>query len=101
MQDLLGGGWIDAHDNLVICGPTGVGKSWLACALGHKACRDNHSVLYVRAPKLFDELALAHGDGSFARRLKSLAAVELLIFVPIRRRPQGVYCALVGGVGRD
>jgi DNA replication protein DnaC len=80
MQDLLGGGWIGAHENLVICGPTGVGKSWLACALGHKACRDNHSVLYVRAPKLFDELALAHGDGSFARRLKSLAAVELLIF---------------------
>ena len=80
MQDLLGGAWIEAHDNLVICGPTGIGKSWLACALGHKACRDNRSVLYVRAPKLFDELALAHGDGSFARRLKSLAAVELLIF---------------------
>ena len=80
MQELLGGGWIDAHDNLVISGPTGVGKSWLACALGHKACRDNRSVLYVRAPKLFDDLALAHGDGSLARRLKSLAAVELLIF---------------------
>jgi DNA replication protein DnaC len=80
MQELLGGGWIDAHDNLVISGPTGVGKSWLACALGHKACRDNRSVLYVRAPKLFDDLARAHGDGSLARRLKSLAAVELLIF---------------------
>ena len=80
MQDLVGGGWINAHDNLVITGPTGVGKSWLACALGHKACRDNRSVLYVRAPKLFDELALAHGDGSFVRRLKSLGAVELLIF---------------------
>jgi DNA replication protein DnaC len=80
MQELLGGGWIEAHDNLVITGPTGVGKSWLACALGHKACRDNRSVLYVRAPKLFDELALAHGDGSFARRAKSLAAVQLLIF---------------------
>jgi len=79
MQELLGGGWIDAHDNLVICGPTGVGKSWLACAIGHKACRDNRSVLYVRAPKLFDDLALAHGDGSLARRLKSLAAVQLLI----------------------
>ena len=48
----------------VIIGPTGVGKSWLACAIGHKACRDNRSVLYPRAPKLFDELALAHGDGS-------------------------------------
>ena len=65
---LVKGDWIDAHDNLVITGPTGVGKSWLACALGHKACRDNRSVLYVRVPKLFDELALAHGDGSAGRR---------------------------------
>ena len=43
---LVAGDWIAAHDNLVICGPTGVGKSWLACALGHKACRDDRSVLY-------------------------------------------------------
>jgi DNA replication protein DnaC len=80
LQELLKGGWIDAHENLIISGPTGVGKSWLGCALGHKACRDNRSVLYVRAPKLFDELALAHGDGTFARRVKSLGAVQLLIF---------------------
>jgi DNA replication protein DnaC len=79
MQELLKGGWIDAHENLIISGPTGVGKSWLGCALGHKACRDNRSVLYVRAPKLFDELALAHGDGTFARRVKSLGTVQLLI----------------------
>ena len=79
MQDLVKGDWIDTHENLVITGPTGVGKSWLSCAIGHKACRDNRSVLYVRVPKLFDELALAHGDGSFTRRLKSLAAAELLI----------------------
>ena len=51
---------------------TGVGKSWLACALGHKACRDNHSVLYQRFPKLFPELALARGDGRYARILRSL-----------------------------
>nr|AJW29501.1 TRm23b IS ATP-binding protein [Sphingomonas sp. JE1] len=43
---LVAGDWITARDNLVICGPTGVGKSWLACALGHKACRDDRSVLY-------------------------------------------------------
>ncbi len=60
---LTNGEWIDAHDNLILCGPTGVGKSWLACALGHKACRDNRSVLYQRVPKLFAELALARGDG--------------------------------------
>ena len=76
---LVKGDWIDAHDNLVITGPTGVGKSWLACALGHKACRDNRTVLYVRVPKLFDELALAHGDGSAGRRLRTLGAAQLLI----------------------
>jgi hypothetical protein len=58
-RKLTTGDWIDAHDNLILCGPTGVGKSWLACALGHKACRDNRSVLYQRVPKLFAELALA------------------------------------------
>jgi len=56
-----------------------VGKSWLACALGHKACRDNRSVLYQRVPKLFAELALARGDGRYARILRSLTGVRLLI----------------------
>lgn len=79
MQELLKGDWIAAHENLAITGPTGAGKSWLACALGHKACRDNNAVLYVRVPKLFDDLALAHGDGSAGRRLKTLGAVQLLI----------------------
>ena len=78
-QKLVAGGWIDAHDNLAICGPTGIGKSWLACALGHKACRDNRSALYQRVPKLFSELALARGDGRYARLLKTLARVDLLI----------------------
>lgn len=79
LSALIKGDWIEAAENLVITGSTGVGKSWLACALGHKACRDNRSVLYVRVPKLFDELALAHGDGSIGRRFKSLANVQLLI----------------------
>src|SRR5947207_5380768 len=48
---LTDGEWIDTHDNLILCRPTGMGKSWLACALGHKACRDNRSVLYQRVPK--------------------------------------------------
>ena len=76
---LAGGEGIDAHDNLILCGPTGVGKSWLACALGHKACRDNRSVLYQRVPKLFADLALAHGDGRYARIMRSLNGVQLLI----------------------
>ena len=58
---------------------TGVGKSWLACALGHKACRDNRSVLYQRVPKLFADLALARGDGRYARIMRSLNGAQLLI----------------------
>ena len=64
---------------VILCGPTGVGKSWLACALGHKACRDNRSVLYQRIPKLFADLALARGDGRYARLLRALGGVQLLI----------------------
>jgi DNA replication protein DnaC len=76
---LVAGDWIARHQSLLICGPTGTGKSWLACALGHKACRDDRSVLYHRVPRLFDALALARGDGRHARLLKSLARVDLLI----------------------
>jgi DNA replication protein DnaC len=78
-QKLVSGEWIDAHDNLIVCGPTGVGKSWLACALGHKACRDDRSVLYQRLPKLFGDLALARGDGRYARLVRVLGNVQLLI----------------------
>jgi DNA replication protein DnaC len=76
---LAEGEWIEAHDNLILCGPTGVGKSWLACALGHKACRDNRSVLYQRVPKLFADLALARGDGRHARIMRTLTGAQLLI----------------------
>jgi DNA replication protein DnaC len=78
-QKLVEGRWIDAHDNLAITGSTGVGKSWLASALGHKACRDNRSVLYHRVPRLFADLALARGDGRHPRILRSLGRTDLLI----------------------
>jgi len=76
---LAAGDWIARRENLIILGKTGLGKSWLACALGHKACRDDRSVLYHRVPRLFDALALARGDGRHARLLKTIARVELLI----------------------
>ena len=78
-QKLAEGDWIKGHDNLVLVGPTGVGKSWLAAALGHKACRDNQSVLYQRVPRLFEELALGRGDGRHPRLLRSLGRADLLI----------------------
>jgi DNA replication protein DnaC len=71
--------WIAERRNLIITGASGLGKSWLACALGHKACRENTSVLYMRMPRLFADLAVAHGDARYARLLKSIARVKLLI----------------------
>ena len=71
--------WVRDHRTLILCGPTGIGKTWLACALGHKACREDLSVLYQRIPRLFASLALGRGDGRYARLLRSLAKIELLI----------------------
>jgi len=64
---------------VVIGGPTGVGKSWLACALGHKACRDGYSVLYKRASRLFADLATARGEGRLPKLLAALERTRLLI----------------------
>ncbi len=63
----------------MITGPCGVGKTWLACALGQRACRDNQTVIYQRLPRLFADLELAHGDGRFPRLFRSLVKADLLI----------------------
>lgn len=71
--------WIRQGHNLLITGATGTGKTWLGCALGHQACRQGLSVRYLRLPRLFEELRIRHGDGSFGRYLTTLAKVDLLI----------------------
>ena len=76
---LAGCDWLRQSQHLVITGPTGVGKSWLACALGHKACRDGFSVVYRRASRLFAELATARGEGRLPRMLAALERTKLLI----------------------
>jgi DNA replication protein DnaC len=78
-QNLSGCGWIREHAHVVIGGPTGVGKSWLACALGQKACREGYSVLYKRAPRLFADLATARGEGRLPKLLATLERTRLLI----------------------
>ena len=74
-----GGRWIHDKRNLMITGPCGVGKTWLACALAQAACRNGTTVLYRRLPRLFDELELAHGDGRFPRLFRGLTKTDLLI----------------------
>lgn len=71
--------WVRQKQNLLFIGPTGIGKSWLACALAHKACRDGFAVLHKRSTELFRELAIAHADGSFGRMLLKLSRVDVLL----------------------
>ena len=78
-QQLASGRWIAEHRNLLITGPCGIGKSWLACALAQKACRDGYSVHYARVPRLFADLELAHGDGRFPRLFRTITKADVLI----------------------
>jgi DNA replication protein DnaC len=76
---LLTGDWVTGHQNILICGPTGVGKTYLACALANAACRQGRTALYQRLPRLFEELAVSRGDGRYAKLMASLAKVDVLI----------------------
>lgn len=71
--------WIRDRQHLALVGPTGIGKSWIACALGHKACREGFSVLYKRTPRLFADLAQARGEGRLPRLMAALERTRLLI----------------------
>ena len=71
--------WVKNAQNLIITGPTGVGKTYLACALANRACRMGYSAFYIRIPRLFQELAIARGDGSYPKIMKKLTKAKVLI----------------------
>jgi DNA replication protein DnaC len=79
IKALTAGLWLKEHLNVLVTGPCGVGKSFIACALSHKACLLGYTALYARAPRLFNDLALAKGDGRYRRLMKSLAKTNLLV----------------------
>jgi DNA replication protein DnaC len=76
---LLDGHWVSAHQNVLITGPTGVGKTYLACALAHQACRQGATALYLRLPRMFEELTLARGDGRYSKFIAQIAKTDVLI----------------------
>lgn len=81
--------WLRSAHNLIVHGPTGSGKTFLACALAHQACRHGLSAAYLRAPRLFEELNLCHADGSFRKRLAALAKVSLIVIDDFAIAPIG------------
>jgi DNA replication protein DnaC len=75
----LNSSWVQQHHQIFLLGPTGVGKTWLGCALAEKACRDGFTSFFRQAPKLFRELALARADGSLSSFLARLAKIDVLV----------------------
>jgi DNA replication protein DnaC len=79
MLSLANCDWVRKHRNVIIVGPTGSGKTYLSCALAHRACREGMTAFYLRTPKLYYTLAMARADGSYARVLSKLARTSVLI----------------------
>jgi DNA replication protein DnaC len=87
MMNLISCNWIRNHQNLLISGPTGVGKTFLACALAQKACREGFRTLYLRSPQFFYQIALARADGSYGTLMKRLSKAHLLVLDDLALTP--------------
>ncbi|MGI9309368.1 MAG: IS21-like element helper ATPase IstB [Gammaproteobacteria bacterium] len=87
MARLASAQWISEHLNVLITGPTGIGKSWIACALAHHACRQGYTARYLRLPRLLQELQIAKSDGRYAKLLAELAKTDLLLLDDWGLRP--------------
>ena len=79
MQRLATCQWVRAREDLIITGTSGLGKTWLSCALVQKACRDGHTALYARVPRLLEELYVARGTGTFTKAIDRLARPDVLV----------------------
>jgi len=90
VASLAAGAWVANGHNLIVTGPTGVGKTWLACALTHAAVRAGHTATYLRTPRLLDELHLGRADGRYARTLASIARPALVVLDDFLLTPAGV-----------
>jgi DNA replication protein DnaC len=84
---LLTGEWIRDRQNLILVAPTGLGKSWLACALANQACRQGFSACYLRMPKFNEEMAIAHGSGGYAKLLAQWAKTDILLMDDLAMAP--------------
>ena len=87
MLGLAEGHWVTAHRNVLVTGPTGVGKTFLACALAYAAIRRGHTALYLRLPRLLDELVLARADGRLPRLMAAWARVDVLVLDDLGLQP--------------
>jgi DNA replication protein DnaC len=87
LHSLVNSPWVNNHHQVMIVGPTGVGKTFLACAIANHAIRDGATALYVRVPRLLDDLSVARADGRLARMMASLARVDVLILDDLLLRP--------------
>lgn len=100
MAELATPQWIGAGRNVLLTGPAGVGKSWLACALGNMAAREGLTTLYLRAPRMFDTLATSRADGSRLRQIERLGKAQLLIvddflLTPLNAQERGDFLEII------